>query len=159
MRFLIDGHNLIAHLPDIELSDPHDEAKLVYKLRAFAARTGHKATVVFDGGLPGGISTSLSTSNITVKFASYEQMNADQILMNTLRSIKNVQAYTLVSSDQEIIGTARGLGITTQSAAAFGATIHKAAPSLPANDKDIYIRLSSAEIDEWLAIFSSDDDV
>ena len=56
MPFLIDGHNVIAALPDIELEDPHDEAKLVFKLRAWTGRERRKAIVVFDGGVPGGYS-------------------------------------------------------------------------------------------------------
>ena len=39
MPYLIDGHNLIAKLPDIDIADPNDEAKLVTRLRGFAAKT------------------------------------------------------------------------------------------------------------------------
>ena len=35
MPYLIDGHNLIACLPDISLDDPNDEAQLVNKLKGF----------------------------------------------------------------------------------------------------------------------------
>ena len=54
MPILIDGHNLIGRLPDLRLDDPDDEAKLVLRLRAYAARTRKRITVVFDQGLPGG---------------------------------------------------------------------------------------------------------
>ena len=37
MPILIDGHNLIAKLPDLRLDDPDDEAKLVARLRAYYA--------------------------------------------------------------------------------------------------------------------------
>ena len=60
MPFLIDGHNVIAALPDIDLEDPHDEAKLVLKLRAWTGQARRKAIVIFDGGIPGGYSTTLS---------------------------------------------------------------------------------------------------
>ena len=33
MPYIIDGHNLIHYLDDIQLDDPHDEAKLALKLR------------------------------------------------------------------------------------------------------------------------------
>ena len=39
MPLLIDGHNLIGHLPDLSLSDPRDEVKLVARLQAYAARS------------------------------------------------------------------------------------------------------------------------
>ena len=50
MPHLIDGHNVIAALPDIDLEDEHDEAKLVLKLRAWTGRRHRKAIVIFDGG-------------------------------------------------------------------------------------------------------------
>ena len=70
MPFLIDGHNVIAALPDIDLEDPHDEAKLVLKLRAWTGRERRKAIVVFDGGIPGGYSRTLSTVSVRVVFAA-----------------------------------------------------------------------------------------
>src|SRR5687768_975828 len=107
MRYLVDGHNLIAHLPDIDLADPDDEVKLVLKLRQFAARSKKKITVVFDGGLPGGISHELSTSNVSVKFASAAGMSADRIMLNTIYKTKNPNLLTVVSSDREIAGQAK----------------------------------------------------
>jgi predicted RNA-binding protein with PIN domain len=50
MPLLIDGHNLIGQLPDLSLSDPRDEVKLVARLQAYAARSGRRITVVFDPG-------------------------------------------------------------------------------------------------------------
>jgi hypothetical protein len=54
MPFIIDGHNLIAALPDLDLSDPEDERKLVEILQGFCSRTNRRATVYFDRGVPGG---------------------------------------------------------------------------------------------------------
>jgi predicted RNA-binding protein with PIN domain len=92
MRYLIDGHNVIAQLPGININDPDDEAQLVMKLRGFCARTGKQVTVIFDGGIPGGFSPNLSNSQVTVRFASAEQTTADQILLNMIRRIKNIKA-------------------------------------------------------------------
>jgi hypothetical protein len=36
MPFLIDGHNLIGALPDLDLDDPDDEARLVERLQRLA---------------------------------------------------------------------------------------------------------------------------
>jgi hypothetical protein len=155
---LIDGHNLIAALPDIELDDPNDEAKLVYKLRSFTARTGKKVTVVFDGGLPGGVSDRLSNSKVIARFAAADHMNADQVLVRLIRKVKNPGGYCLVSSDREIVEVARNLGISCLSTPAFA---HLLAPDQSASDapeKDENPQLSPEEIDEWLAIFSGDDD-
>ncbi|MFP4323474.1 MAG: NYN domain-containing protein [Anaerolineales bacterium] len=156
MRYLIDGHNLIAKLPDIDLADPDDEAKLVLKLRGFVARTGKRVTVVFDGGIPGGFAPHLSSSQVTVKFASAERMNADEVLLSLMRKIKNVDVYTLVSSDSEIIDAARGYGIAVLRAEGFIEKLQKvgtpSAKIIP--EKDEKVRLSPREVDEWLAIFN-----
>jgi predicted RNA-binding protein with PIN domain len=155
---LIDGHNLIAALSDIELDDPNDEAKLVYKLRSFTARTGKKVTVVFDGGLPGGVSDRLSNSNVIVRFAAADHMNADQVLVRLIRKVKNPGGYCLVSSDREIVEAARNLGISCLSTPAFARLLAPDQPASDASEKDENPQLSPEEIDEWLAIFSGDDD-
>lgn len=156
MRYLVDGHNLIAQLPDIDLADPDDEAKLVFKLRSFCARTGKKVTVVFDGGIPGGVSTSLSNKSVTAKFASAKKMNADQVLIAEIRRVKNTKAYTLVTSDHEICQSAQSRGIPILTTPAFIALLNQAGTQLAKeiDEKDENPRLSAAEVDEWLAIFT-----
>ena len=71
MHYLIDGHNLIATMPGIDLSDPDDEAQLVLRLRTWtAASRKRRVTVYFDGGLPGGPAHDLSGARLKVIFAS-----------------------------------------------------------------------------------------
>ncbi|HFC11885.1 MAG TPA: hypothetical protein ENJ56_03500, partial [Anaerolineae bacterium] len=54
MNYLIDGHNLIGKIADIQLSDPDDEAKLLLRLINWAAvGKNRRVIVVFDGGVPG----------------------------------------------------------------------------------------------------------
>ncbi|MBN1248933.1 MAG: NYN domain-containing protein, partial [Anaerolineae bacterium] len=85
MPFLIDGHNVIAALHGIDLEDPDDEAKLVLKLRAWSSRVQRKAIVIFDGGIPGGFSRTMSTADIGVVFAARYHTNADRIIDERLR--------------------------------------------------------------------------
>ena len=153
MRYLIDGHNLIAHLPDINLEDPHDEVKLVYKLRGFSARTGKKITVVFDGGIPGGVSKSLSTTRISVKFASSNRSTADQILKNTLRSTKNPHDVILVTSDNEISAVASSRKIKTLAAREF-IQLLRPPDDMLTSEKEDNPTLSAGEVETWLQIFS-----
>ncbi len=155
MRYLIDGHNLIAKLPDIDLTDPDDEAQLVLKLRGFVARTGHQVTVVFDGGIPGGFARHMSSTKVRVLFASAKRMTADQVLLSLMREVKKISAYTLVSSDGEIIQAARGYGLAILRTEQFRALLMPSDAPDPAPDKDEHVRLSPKEVDEWLRIFSS----
>ena len=106
MPYLIDGHNLIASLPDIDLADPDDEAKLVQKLRGFVARQRNKCTVIFDGGLPGGFS-AMSNASVKVIFAASQHSNADSLLKRRISKIPDTRNWTLVSSDNELRDFAR----------------------------------------------------
>jgi predicted RNA-binding protein with PIN domain len=156
MRYLIDGHNLIGCLPDLSLDDPEDEAKLVFKLRSFCARTGKRVTVIFDGGLPGGFAPNLSNSKVQVIFALSERSNADQVLQRKMRAIKNVEAYTVVSGDQAILDGGRRHGLKVMTSAAFAKLLSQGAGDNKdiSDDKDIHVRLSPQEVQTWLQLFT-----
>lgn len=149
MPFLIDGHNVIAALRDIDLDDPDDEAKLVMKLRAWSSRVQRKAIVVFDGGLPGGFSRTMSTADIRVVFAARDHTNADRIIDEQLRNLPDAPNWTVVSSDHEVLDRARAKGARTVTAQEFAAALERS----PAQDKPKPDAISAAEVDDWLQIF------
>lgn len=155
MPYLIDGHNLIARLPDIELNDPNDEALLVQKLNGFVARTKQRCVVVFDHGLPGGESR-LSTRGVRVVFAS-QRSNADHVIMDRIYKEPNPRMWTVVSSDNEVLLTARRKQMRTLRAEEF-ARLLQAPPSPPKPDpgESPDVRLTDAEIDEWLRLFGEE---
>lgn len=158
MTLLIDGHNLINALPDIDLDDPNDEAKLVEKLKGYCGRVRKKAVVVFDHGLPGGQSHDLSTGQVKVIFAAAHRTNADRVIRARLRKGHPGQ-FTVVSSDHEVQNAAyaaRMLVLTSQAFAdkMFDAMV-QASPS-PEVAPDV--NLSKAEVDEWLDLFGKDVD-
>ena len=149
MPFLIDGHNVISALPDVELTDPHDEAKLVLKLRSWAARTRRKATIVFDGGLPGGYSRSLSGGGLEVVFAACRYTNADKIIKERLRHLLDAPNWTVVSSDHEVRDAARRVGARTLTAQAFVKRLGRS-PRLKMGKPT---SVSDEEVAEWLEVF------
>jgi predicted RNA-binding protein with PIN domain len=160
MHYLIDGHNLISQLSDISLDDPDDEAKLVLLLRSWIAG-GRKrtVTVVFDGGLPGGTWRYMSRGKLKALFAT-ESQSADAILINRVQQVKNPLAYTLVTSDREILDVAKKRRMPYMTARAFAQQLQKAeasqdsgeAPNLPAGEKPV---LNEGELEEWLAVFNT----
>jgi uncharacterized protein len=153
MAYLIDGHNLIGKLPDIDLDDPNDEALLVQKLTAFAARTSKRCLVVFDRGLPGGKSR-MSTRYITVVFAPHDS-NADQVMMNRISGIQNPKDWTVVSSDNAVLSAAKRRKMQTLKSAEFARLIERPEPpDKPGLDESPDVRLSPKEVDEWLALFN-----
>jgi len=132
MRYLIDGHNLIGHLPELSLSDPDDEAKLVALLHVYCLRAGHRCTVIFDRGLPGGRSRELSTSRVEAHFA-HAGTDADAILKARIRRVRDPGGWTFVSSDAAIRETAHRRGMAALTSPEFGIRLRGAA-SAPTDD-------------------------
>ncbi len=150
MPLVVDGHNLIGRMADLRLDDPADEAKLVARLRTYAARTGRRITVVFDQGLPGGRSRELSGGGVEVIFAPTGR-SADEILRARLRRARDPRALTVVSSDRALIAAAQARGARVVRAEDFAAQL--SAP--PAVEPEPDERLSPEEVAEWLRVFES----
>lgn len=147
MPYLIDGHNLIGAMRDIRLSDPNDEMKLVNKLRSYAARKGKKLTVIFDGGLPGGKSIA-SNDKVTVIFAAYEHSSADKLIAARIKRLRDPQGWTLVTSDQELLGLAKSYRVRAIRSAAFADTLAHL-PDPPDLGEWIYPITSPSETAYW----------
>jgi predicted RNA-binding protein with PIN domain len=151
MPFLIDGHNVIAALPDVDLEDPDDEAKLVVKLRAWTGRERRKAIVVFDGGIPGGPSRVLSSPEVRVVFAARHRSTADRIIKERLSSLPDAPNWTVVTSDHEVLDNARMVGAKTLSAQEFAERLNQ---SLEV-EKEKPEGVSAAEVETWLEVFET----
>lgn len=154
MPYLIDGHNLIAALPDIDLSDEHDEAQLVIKLRGFAARKKTKCTVIFDRGLPGGAS-HLSTPSVKVVFAAGPS-DADAVIKRRIRKTPDAANWTLVSSDRDIVNYARRQRMNQMTAAEFARLLQHNDQNRPASGLSDKPAPSQADTDHWLKRFGGD---
>jgi uncharacterized protein len=152
MPYLIDGHNVIGQLPDLKLTDPDDEAKLVQKLLSYVARTNQRCVVVFDHGLLGGLS-KMSTRNVQVVFAS-QSSTADRVMIERIRKTPQPDIWTVVSNDHEVLSTARRYRMQTMQAAAFAALIRRPPPPvMPGRDEAVHVHVPEAEVEEWLKIF------
>src|SRR5512139_270369 len=102
MAFVIDGHNLIGALPDIQLGDPEDELSLLGRLKAYRARTGGDTLIVFfdSGDVPGAF-PDLSTPGVQVRFARPGQ-SADDAIVEFLQTRAQPGQYALVTNDHEL---------------------------------------------------------
>jgi hypothetical protein len=151
MPYLIDGHNVIGQTPGLSLADPDDEVKLVILIRQCCARERRKATVIFDGGLPGGVS-NLSTPSVAVIFASDRRATADDLILNRIEAEKNPAGLIVVSSDQKILTAARRRRMPTQSAAEFGRALRRRPATRSEGEKQR--GLSEEEVAEWESLFT-----
>ncbi len=155
MIYLIDGHNLIPHVPGISLDDPNDETHLVLRLRSWAAKDQRrKIQLIFDGGLPGGKAPQLSNNQVKVRFAPPGKI-ADDILIRQINRAKNSSEYTLVSSDQIIIAAAKARHMPRLTSKQFVNLMAEDKRVAPKPKKSEKPQSSEDELDEWLTLFGS----
>lgn len=156
MKYLIDGHNLIAQLPDISLADPYDEARLIQLLARWRWRHNNPSvTVVFD---PGDVAVygrrRSKRSGITVRYAPHHS-DADAVLMGLIERARRPAQLAVVSSDQEIQSVARRVGAQAISAEEFA--VELTAPPEPQEKLPGDEPLPPEEVQKWLEIFQGRD--
>jgi predicted RNA-binding protein with PIN domain len=174
MNYLIDGHNLIGKLPDIKLSDPDDEAKLVLKLINWAAvGVDRRVIVVFDRGMPGVQWARFRSDTIKTVFAP-DGNSADNWLITFMkREVRDPRQFTLVTSDNAIVKVAQRLRINQISSDQFAddmidemarllqgdyAVENDPAPLKPLPREDPK-HMSDEEVAAWLNLFGGEQQV
>jgi predicted RNA-binding protein with PIN domain len=153
MPLLIDGHNLIAQIPDLSLADPDDEGDLVMLLRRYAtARRGRKVVVVFDHGVYGH-PQRLDGYGVSCYFARSPQ-DADAQLIKRVHALKHPRDWTLVTSDRQVARAAEERGVRVISSHDFARQLTAPArPRAASQEERRDVRLSEAEVEEWLRLF------
>jgi hypothetical protein len=154
MQMLIDGHNLIAKLPDLDLTDEEDEAQLVARLRTYAYQKRRQVTVVFDHGMPGGRS-DLSSGPVEVVFSSTGRQ-ADGIIQERILGARDTQGIIVVSSDRRIVRAAERRRMRVVRSEEFAEELarpaEEEAPMAPKPPPPA----DADEIAEWLDVFRSE---
>jgi len=153
MPLLIDGHNLIGRMPELSLEDPHDEAKLVQRVRRYCRRRHRRATIVFDAGLPGGRASHLSASPVEVIFAS-SSSSADRVIRQRILDARDPRGLVVVSSDRAVQEVARSRGARVVAAEQFAAQWLGA----PDRRQPAKPSVSGDELREWLELFGFPDE-
>lgn len=133
MTLLIDGHNLIGVMPDINLADPDDEWQLVQRLRPYAAARRQSMTVIFDSGLGPPPQWQMSGGGVTVRFAP-PGVEADAVILQLVRANPQPAKVAVVTNDQGLAGQVRAAGGQVRSATQFAAQISptRTSPVAPA---------------------------
>jgi uncharacterized protein len=153
MDHIIDGHNLVANTPGLDLSMPDDEPRLVELLVRYCQRGGHRVEVYFDGAPPG----QAGVRNYGRVQAHYVAAGttADEAIRRHLRSLgRSAKNWLLVSSDRAVQAAAREAGARMLGSDEFAVrlqapTLVSSKPSSPAIDQP----LSEAEVREWETFF------
>jgi len=156
MPLLVDGHNLIAQLPGLDLANNDDEAQLVMLLRRYAtARRGRQIVVVFDRGVYGH-PQHLNGYGVTCHFAHSPQ-DADAYLIRRIAALRRPREWTVVTADRQVARAAAERGVQVLDSREFARTL--LAPAGPArqpvdaNPEKPDRPPNPAEVEEWLRLF------
>ena len=153
MAIIIDGHNLIPHIPGIDLSDPDDEEKLVRVLQEYGRLRRKQIEVYFDRA-PVGFSGERNYGQVRAYFVR-AGITADDAIMAKLKRLgKRAKNYTVVSSDRQIQQAARAAHAVVIDSATFAADWQRLIDQEPALDPQNQ-PLSAAELKAWEDLFNN----
>ena len=108
MAIIIDGHNLIAQLPGISLSDPEDEENLITLLQEYC-RIRRKTIEVYFDRAQAGYSGKEKHGLVQAVFVPLGT-TADEAIMTRLKKLgKRAKNVRVVSSDRQVQQAARAL--------------------------------------------------
>lgn len=154
MPYLVDGHNLIPHIPGITLKDLDDEAALLSLLDRFARQERTRVEVFFDQAPPSWAG-SRSFGRIKAHFVR-QGITADQAIIARLKKIdKEAKNWTVVTADREILAEARSSHSKIMPSAEFANLLLRGNPPSGADpDEKEDPRISGEEVDFWLDQFN-----
>jgi predicted RNA-binding protein with PIN domain len=150
-QILVDGYNLMHHMPDLKREMRHDMLQARRRLIDIlaASRQGRKADimVVFDGSGAAGGSTGRSGVRV---FFSRPPEKADPVLKRMMEKKARGVQMTLVTSDGEIARFARLCGVKTVTSSACSKELKSSGPEGPPKPD---VSVSRKEMEEWLLLF------
>lgn len=150
MRYLVDGHNLIPHLPGIDLDAPDDELELVQRLQAFCAQGRHQVEVYFDNA-PAGQQGSRRFGQVTAHFVR-SGTTADAAIARRLHNLKKfARQWCVVSSDRSVQAAARAAQAEVLSSEVFAQRMQAGPAASTIEEREN--PPDPGEVDEWLRIF------
>ena len=151
MRYIIDGHNLIPHMPGMSLSDPQDEQTLIDTLIRFCRQKNARITVFFDQAAPG-FAGERNYGLVRAIFVP-RSSSADQAIANFVRQLAGeARNHTVVTSDRMVQAAARAHHAQLISSADFARLVMQTAAAAP-SASTAEQSLSPEELKEWEDLF------
>lgn len=151
MRYLIDGHNLIPHVPGLRLDMVDDEEQLVARLQDFCRRERHQVEVYFDGTPPEHAGRRRFGA-VTAVFVRRGQI-ADEAIRRRLRQLgAQARQWTVVSSDRAVLVAGGEVHAVVQHSDEFARRLERVDGQVK-GEKPGDEALSPEEVDEWLSLF------
>jgi predicted RNA-binding protein with PIN domain len=141
---LIDGYNLLHSVPG-----GASRERLIELVVAYCRAGNYTALIVFDA--TGGLRRRAQIGPVELRVVA-EGRKADQEILGLLESTSDRTAYTLVSSDLELVRAAEKKGMRVLRSGDFAKSL-LAAPGPPEKSADV----PPGEVDFWLKEFGLDE--
>lgn len=125
MTYIIDGHNLIPHIPGLHLADMDDEDALIQQLQVFC-RVSRRAVEVFFDNAPAGYSGNKRKGMIKVHYIRAGRTADDAILKHLKDLGKGAKNITVVSSDRQVAAGARSFHADVKESVVFARELQEA---------------------------------
>ena len=156
-KYFVDGHNVIGTglIPGISMQQENDEVLLTQWLRARQPRLRGPVVVVFDKGVPGETSRSLSGGGVRVRFAS-QSSSADRVIFSLVRNEADPTQAVVVTNDAGLRNLVADLGVQLMRIETFLSLLKGPSRRQPPREEALKLnpKLSKQEIAEFLAMFS-----
>ncbi|NOR15036.1 MAG: hypothetical protein GQ544_04980 [Candidatus Aminicenantes bacterium] len=102
MPYLIDGNNLIGHMPDLNLKNRVDRYRLLSRLLNFQRVKNTRVILVFDGPPDDNFAPEkFQGIPFSVRFPTIDE-NADMVIQDIISQETDRRQFFVVSSDREI---------------------------------------------------------
>lgn len=151
MNLIIDGHNLIPHIPGMNLWDIDDEQKLIKWLQDFARIKPANIEVFFDKA-PAGNAGTTSKGRVKCIFVA-SSSTADKAIDFRLQKLgPQAKNYTVISADRAVQQSARLVHAKIMGSAEFvefATIVIQASTQAPGRDP----LLTADEVDDWIELF------
>ncbi|MEJ2412515.1 MAG: NYN domain-containing protein [Anaerolineales bacterium] len=152
MPYLVDGHNLIPHIPGLTLEDLDDENSLIEILGEYASQQRTQIEIYFDRAAPSQ-SGSRSFGRVKAHFVPREK-TADQAIISRLQRLGgSAKNWTVVSSDRVIQAEVRSCHSIVMPSQEFAALLRKRSIGNGENLKGEDPQIDEDEINFWLDQF------
>jgi len=158
MNYIIDGFNLAFKIENISQTIKNGNTEnaislLIHFVQAILNKRSSKIIIVFDGQ-DDNQPKKIKHSGVDILFSKKPQ-TADDLIRNFIRKTNNIQKWTVVSSDNEIIYTAKDHGAKTMKSVDF-INLKKRHSAKDTFEKENEKRNpENIDVDYWREIFNS----
>ena len=157
MPYLIDGNNLIGHIPDLSLADGKSRSLLVSRLRRFRKVKNTRLFLVFDGPPQSRLDADRHSGGLLSIIHPEPGMSADSRIEEIIKAQTDLRRFFVVSSDREIRHFARKHGAKSITCAQFHRELkaalreHREESELEKNDETP----TPLEVRQWGEVFDN----